>query len=1396
MTQQLKRRLGTGFTVAAFAILAVVGVAFGNLYHKAEVSAAEHNCEGILGNLDSLRQVVVSIQNDSRGYAITGERVFLAHVAGGLAQLDGTMSALAYQLDKPGMRSLRDDLQRAVDDYKEWISLSLQTREVKGETAYRNLIATGRGRAYRMRIESVTRALQRVELQALREREDATTRADGRDVVMLTSLASAVLLVLFGSYRLVERFLLQRMQIEQRLRLSEERYRMLTELAPEAIMVLDVDTGRILEHNKAAEGIFRTPSERLRAADFVSLCPEVQPDGRLSAEVFASYVADALGGRIASFEWQACRGDHGATFPCEISILLLGAEDRRLRLTVNDVSVRKEAEARVEAQRRLMNACFQQMPDGVVVYDSTERITFFNEAASRIMGIQLAGLTLTEVTSKLGIGRDKEGRAVVTDDTVIRRTLRGESIRNLEYRLIRLDGTYADLLVNSEPVRDPSGTIVSAVATFADITELKRTEDALRVNEQLLRGAFDYGSVGLAIVGLDGAWIRVNDALCGFLRRSRDELLQTSFQAITHADDVEPDWRNAKRLHAGEISSYSMEKRYILPDGSYAWAMLSASIVRDKNGMPLHFVAQVVDIDARKRAEEALREREQQLRLIVRSSGAGLWEWHVGTERHWSSDETNVLFGYEPRSDRPVSDFLARIHPADRDGVTACINAAVDERKPYGIEYRVCLPDGKTRWISARGHLVVEGGVSRLQGMVLDVTERLEMEKALQQREEELRLITESNQVGTWSVDVQDATLVRCSEACSRLFGLECKPERPLADFLGVVHPQDRSLAAKMTSQSLHGDMPLDVQFRVILPEGETRWLAAKSRLVTTQSGRLSIIGMVWDNTPRAEAEAARHEAYEMRRAKDLAEARDRAKSEFLANMSHEIRTPISGIMGMTALALNTPLNPAQAGYLQNVQDCANSLLHIIDEILDFSRVESGKLELYKEPFSLREWIGELLVTLGVRASENVELILDIPPTVNDAWEGDPKRLRQILANLVSNAIKFTEKGQVLVGVRECHRDTINGAETTWLELSVSDTGIGIPAEKLNLIFESFTQADSSITRRYGGTGLGLAISRRLADVMGGKLTVNSEMGKGSTFTVALPLRKLQSAPAGALCEVPASVKGLRVVVADDNDDSRRVTCQMLEAHGLTATGVPSGAEMLERCREGNVFAAFLDHTLPDGSGVSRANELAATAGSPTVVLMAPAVEVGELAACKGQWLFLTKPVIEKNLRNVLCDLAKATGTPAAQPATVVGGPLKEEAPEPARKLKVLVVEDFAVNRAIICTILRKEGHEVLEAVNGLKAVELYEKELPDLVLMDVQMPELDGLEATARIRRIEGRVGRRVPVIVLTAHAITGDREWCLSTGADGYLKKPVDLRKLSRTVQSVGAGTFAGVD
>ena len=681
--------------------------------------------------------------------------------------------------------------------------------------------------------------------------------------------------------------------------------------------------------------------------------------------------------------------------------------------------------------------------------------------------------------------------------------------------------------------------------------------------------------------------------------------------------------------------------------------------------------------------------------------------------------------------------------------------------------------------ISLRGKDALEQRViDRTRALQIEIAEREKAAHALQKNKERLLTLINSIDDFVFEVDADGTYLNIWTQREDLLI-------RPKAELLGrrISDVFGNDILTKRIRTLLQTGQTDSFEMAVDLPSGR-RWFQCRCNPILSEDGSYhSACILSRDVTARRAAEE------QLQRATAAAEAASRAKGEFLANMSHEIRTPMNGILGMVELALDSELSREQREYLTTVKTSADSLLTVINDILDFSKIEAGKLEFENVEMSIRDTLGETMRTLAHRAHERgLEFACRIKPDVPSWVIADPGRLRQVVVNLIGNAIKFTEQGEVVLEVEKVAEDD----KTVTLHFAVRDTGIGISMDKLSLIFEAFTQADTSTTRQYGGTGLGLAITRRLVEIFNGQIWADSEVGRGSTFHFTARLERAAESSRREIQDDPKMLSGMKVLVVDDNQTMRTILDELLKNWGMAPECVASGAaalEALERAKAANeAFALVIaDVQMPGMDGFSLAEEIRRRypEGGPKILMLSSSAQRGEGARCReaGIAAYLSKPVQQSELLNtILRVMAREIET--ADPGLVTrysirkgSGGMRDAA---KRKGHILLAEDNAVNRLVATRMIERRGHDVLVAVNGREAVEMAADEAFDLVFMDVQMPEMDGLEATRAIREKEKTTGRHLPIVAMTAHAMKGDRERCLDAGMDDYLTKPIRTPEL----------------
>lgn len=779
-----------------------------------------------------------------------------------------------------------------------------------------------------------------------------------------------------------------------------------------------------------------------------------------------------------------------------------------------------------------------------------------------------------------------------------------------------------------------------------------------------------------------------------------------------------------------------------------------------------------------------LRASEERFELAVRGSTDGIWDWNILTGELYYSPRVRELVGGYTVEEFPneFSSFESILHPDDHNWVMRAIDDHLYRRVPYDVEYRLHIRSGEYRWFRARGQAVWNSKLEplRMAGSITDVTESHRLR-------ERFRLAVEASPTSLMMVH-EDGRILMANSRSLMLFGysddeLISQPIEMLIPEALVTAPEGhRQLFFQDSSSRTLGE---SLELFGVRKDGSSFPIRVAVSPVETDDGHAVICGIL-DITDQKKALET------MRLAKETAESASLAKSSFLANMSHEIRTPMNGIIGMSQLLSQTELRSHQREYLTTVVESAHILLRLLNDILDFSKIEAGKLELECVDFRISECVAHASQMLLLRAAEKgLEIACRVSPEIPDHLRGDPGRVQQVLVNLLSNAVKFTEAGEIFVNINV---DSIQGNRVR-LHFSVTDTGIGISLDKYEQIFRPFEQAESSTTRRFGGTGLGLTISRQLVEMMRGRMWVESEPGRGSTFHFTAEFELA----ADQLRREPVELESLRnlaVLVVDDNLTNRRILCELLQywhMHPVAADSAESARQAMQTAAAEHrpIRLILLDHHMPGEDGLQFAESIHDMLDHDhcRVIMISSGSTPVEVDQCQkhGIGRFMTKPVIASELLNeVLRQFGKFT---PINPA-----PVQESRSPRAEARRVLLVEDNEINRRVALGLLHKRGHEVTVAENGLEAVTALADREFDVVLMDMQMPVMDGFEATATIRNREHQTGGHIPIVAMTAEALKGDRERCLSSGMDDYVSKPIAPDELYRAVEKFPALCLAG--
>jgi len=832
----------------------------------------------------------------------------------------------------------------------------------------------------------------------------------------------------------------------------------------------------------------------------------------------------------------------------------------------------------------------------------------------------------------------------------------------------------------------------------------------------------------------------------------------------------------------GEMLNYTK-------DGRQIWCECEMQPLRDADGNVTGFMSIQLDITARKRAEEALARKEAQLQFIFDNVPVGV-SWIRYTEQGIESRHSNWFFTLSGLKREDLSDAAqvrAISHPEDlarQDEFRSRLDRGeIDE---FALEKRYQRRDGRLVWVllHCKAYRRENGLIDQEISTVIDITERKHAEEQLAHKEAQLRFIFDVVPVGIHlhAVEGEQRKSTLANAAHERITGLTLAEMQDPAVFARITPPEDYARQRELFARLDQGEIDrFSLEKRYLRPGREPVWAILSVRRFPNLHGRgYQEVATLVDVTE------ARRQAEELRAAKEAAESANLAKSQFLAMMSHEIRTPMNGVIGMTSLLLDSPLTPEQRDYTETIRQSGDALLTIINDILDFSKIESGRMELEVADFSLRETVEGALDLLAPRVAEKrLDLLYEIADGVPGTVRGDATRLRQILVNLLGNAVKFTDRGEVVLSVHSRPA----GPEHVELEFAVADTGIGISPDGLQRIFQPFTQVDATTTRRYGGTGLGLVVSKRLAELMGGRLWVESELGRGSTFRFSVIAGTVPSRPRPYHGPGLAQLEGKRLLLVDDNATNRRILTSLTTGWGMHPRAAASGPEALAWLEAGEEFdAAIVDMQMPEMDGMMLAaaiRRLRPAERLPLVLLSS----LGQRELIAGESPFaahLSKPAKPVRIFEVLATLFRAgpapagprqTATPFARRDTAAGGP-------------ILLVEDNTVNQKVALMMLDKQGYRADVAANGNEAIAALRRQAYSIVLMDMQMPEMDGLEATRRIVAEWPDPAQRPWIIAVTANAMQGDREACLAAGMDDYISKPVKREELAAALQRARRG------
>jgi two-component system sensor histidine kinase/response regulator len=1089
-----------------------------------------------------------------------------------------------------------------------------------------------------------------------------------------------------------------------------------------------------------------------------------------------------------------------------------------------DITERKQIEEELKKNQTQLTEAQTIAKMGSWEWDVVANKVSWSDELYRIYGLEPQEFDVTYEASLTFVHPDD--RKVV--ESTIEQTLHDKMHPNLEYRIIRPDGTVRELQANGRVTSDDTGRTIKILGTVLDITERKQVEKERDVISEVIQ------SVNLAS-NLDELLKQVHQSLkkvlyaencCVALFDKQTGLFEAPFFVDLFEANPFPValTKNctAKVFSSGQpllmneaIFAELLERGEVELIGRPAPSFLAVPLItlvetigvivlqhyeNDNvyNQRDVEFLsavaAQLALAIERKRAEEALIESDRRFRELFYDAPVGYHE--LDTEGRITCINTTelLMLGYssEEMIGHHVWEFIGEAEIARTTfgeklaGVTHLGNVERSFRRKDGTLMDVQLDDQMLTDPNGR--------IIGIRATMQDITERRRIDEELKTNELRMSEAQQIAHLGSWEFDAVTGK-VKWSDELWRIFGLD-QQEFGLSfdEYLAMVHPDDHSLVKSINEESQKSKQDFGYDYRIVQPDGTVRVCRANGRVICDEHGQIvKITGTDQDITEQKRIED------ELKQTRDAALESTRLKSEFLANMSHEIRTPMNGVIGMAGLLLDTELTAEQRDFTETINASADSLMTVINDILDFSKIEAGKLRFEKLAFDLLPAVEGPLELFAERThAKGIEIASFVESNVPVALRGDAGRLRQVLTNLVGNAVKFTEAGEVVLRVtRESETDT-----HATLRFAISDTGIGISEETQRKLFQAVVQADGSTTRKYGGTGLGLAISKQLIELMGGEIGVESAAGAGSTFWFTSPFEK-QAAGKVFASRVEANLKGMHVLIVDDNETNRRIVERQLASRGMQSTCVPGGTEALAALRRqadaGTPFElAIIDMQMPEMDGMTLGHIIKSDPNiSGTRLLMLTSLGLHddcETLRRAGIARCLTKPVKQSRLFDSLAIIMGNEAESAPAVRTVARSGLT---PEPAanldqtlheqgrKQVRILLAEDNAVNQKVALSQLHKLGYSADAVVNGLEVIDALASVSYAIVLMDCQMPLMDGYEATAEIRRREEGSPQRTVIIAMTAHALQGEREKCLAAGMDDYLSKPVKAHELAEILE-----------
>ena len=1073
---------------------------------------------------------------------------------------------------------------------------------------------------------------------------------------------------------------------------------------------------------------------------------------------------------------------------CDVNVSIIRGEQEINDIVVTqveDITNRKLLEKHAEETGERFKNAFEFSPNGMAMVSLDGKWLKVNRILSKLLGYsqkEFLSFSFNEVTHP---------EDVLLDLELIKELVSGK-IRSykIEKRYIQKDGSVVYGLISVSLLRNSEGIPLYFIAQINDISESVKAKEALKTSLNELQILMDATTqVAIIETDLQGNIRKFNKGAENLLGYTSEEVVEREKIIKFHDSEEiskrlgELDFQDAKNLNEFEVLTYnamqgkfdSNEWTYTKKDGSKFPVQLVTTSITNNEGYLIGYLGIATDISRVKNIENELSESEQRLHFALEGSGDGVWDWDIPNGKQYMSDQAKKMLGFEPEESlTDIEEWDNRIHPDEREKSDRALEDYFEGKaKEYNIEKRVRTKDGNYKWILDRGKIIdwdANGKPLRMIGTQSDISERKNAEQLIRENEERFRSLYELSPVGIGLIAAKSGKFLNANKALLKSVGYTAAEmaTQHFHDFISKENPKEKmdqldQFVKSGTKEAFES---------ILLKKGNIPFPVSLNGVkIKNAFGEKVILATIQDITQRKKMENSLLDA------KLKAETANKSKSEFLANMSHEIRTPLNGVIGFTDLLMKTELNSSQEQYMKTVYNSANSLLDLINDILDFSKIEAGKLEISVEKTDLLDLCGQTVDIIKHQAHEKkLEVLLNISSEINRYIYADAVRLRQVITNLLGNAVKFTESGEVELKI---DATPVGNDHEMLYTFIIRDTGIGIAPNNLKKIFNAFDQEDSSTTRKYGGTGLGLTISNKLLGLMDSKLELKSELGVGSEFSFQIVFDT--EAGDNSLQENSKAIK--KVLVIDDNKNNRIILKEMLAIGKIESVLASNGIEALQELEGNSIFdLAIVDFNMPYMNGVELighirkklnfdANKL------PIILLHSSADDEKIHQACRdlNVQFNITKPIQIDQLFNMMKNIK----VPVSYEKESI---LEHRTEETNLIFNILVAEDNPVNKFLAKTIIRKAlpNANILEADDGQEAVDMFKSEDIDLIFMDVQMPILSGFEATMEIRELE-EDDKRIPIIALTARTVKGEKERCVEYGMDDYVTKPVVFNTIS---------------